>query len=68
MAEYANENSEKFIPDKDVKEATLLKLPRPENIDRVKKLGDFLSELLLNKRKELWISRLMVHLKKFKTR
>ena len=68
MAEYANENSEKFIPDKDVKEAILLRLPRPENIDPVKKLGDFLSELLLNKRKELWISRLMVHMKKFKTR
>ena len=30
MAECANENSEKFIPDKDVKEAILLKLPRPE--------------------------------------
>ena len=57
MAEYANENSEKFIPDKDLKEAILLKLPRPESIDPVKKLGDFLSELLLNKRKELWISR-----------
>ena len=26
--EYPNENSEKFIPDKDVKEAILLKLPR----------------------------------------
>ena len=41
MVEYANENSEKFIPDKDVKEAILLKLPRPENIDSVKKLADF---------------------------
>ena len=28
MTEYPNENSEKFIPDKDVKEAILLKLPR----------------------------------------
>ena len=46
MTEYANENSEKFIPDKDVKEAILLKLPRPENIDPVKKLEDFLLELL----------------------
>ena len=44
--EYANKNSEKFIPDKDVKEAILLKLPRPENIDPVKKLEDFLLELL----------------------
>ena len=30
IAKYANENSEKFIPDKDVKEAILLKLSRPE--------------------------------------
>ena len=51
MAEYANENSEKFIPDKDVKEAILLKLPRPENIDPVKKLDDFLLELLKQNKK-----------------
>ena len=38
IAKYANENSEKFIPDRDVKEAILLKLSRPENIDPVKKL------------------------------
>ena len=56
IAEYDNENSEKFIPDKDVQEAILLKLPRPENIDPVKKLDDYLSELLKQKKK-LWISR-----------
>ena len=44
MAEYANENSQKFIPEKDVKETILLKLPRPENIDPVKMLDDFLLE------------------------
>ena len=44
MAEYANENSQKFIPKKDVKETILLKLPRPENIDPVKMLDDFLLE------------------------
>ena len=31
MAEYANKNSEKFITDKDVKEAILLKLPRQKS-------------------------------------
>ena len=36
MAEYANADPEKFIPDKDVKEAILLKLRRRENIDPVK--------------------------------
>ena len=50
MAEYANENLEKFIPEKDVQEATLLKLSRPENIDPVKKLDDFLLELLKQKK------------------
>ena len=48
--EYANKNSEKFIPDKDVKEAILLKFPRPENIDPVKKLDEFLLELLKQKK------------------
>ena len=51
MAEYGNKNSERFIPDKDVKEAILLKLPRPENIDPIKKLNDFLLELLKQKKK-----------------
>ena len=56
MTEYANENLEKFIPDKDVKEAILLKLPRPKNIDPVKKLDDFLLELLKQKKKTVDIT------------
>ena len=51
MAEYANDNAEKFIPDKDMNEAILWKLPRPEKIDLVKKLHDFLLELLKPKKK-----------------
>ena len=51
MAEYANKNSERFTLDKDVKEAILLKLPRLENIDLVKKLNDFLLVLLKKKKK-----------------
>ena len=51
MAEYANKNSERFTLDKDVKEAILLKWPRPENVDLVKKLNDFLLELLKKKKK-----------------
>lgn len=46
MAEFANKNSEKFIPNKSVKETVLSKLRRPDNIDPVKKLDDFLLELL----------------------
>ena len=56
MAEYANENSEKFILDKDVKEAILLNLPRPENIDPVKKLDDFFLELLKQNKKTVDIT------------
>ena len=41
MVEYANENSERFIPYEDVKEAILFKLPRSENMDPAKKLYDF---------------------------
>ena len=50
MAEYSKKNSENFLPGKDVKEAILLKLPRPENIDPVKKLDEFLLELLKEKK------------------
>ena len=53
MAKYANENSKKFIPGKDIKEAILMKLTRPESIDLVKKLDDFLLEFLKQKRKKL---------------
>ena len=46
MADYAKENSEKFISHKDVKEAILLNLPKPDNVNPVKKLDDILLELL----------------------
>ena len=51
-----NENLAKFIPDKDVKEAILLKLPRAENIDPVKNLDDFLLELIKQKKKTVDIT------------
>ena len=44
MASYPNDNSEKYIPEKDVKEAILIKTPRPENPDPVKKLDHYLQE------------------------
>ena len=34
----------KFIPNKDAREVVILKLPRPGNLDPVKKLDDFLVE------------------------
>ena len=51
MASYANDNSEKYIPEKDVKKAILIKTPRPENLDPVKKLDDYLQELLKQKKR-----------------
>ena len=36
MASFANDNSEKYIPEKDVQEANLIKIPRPENLDPLK--------------------------------
>ena len=51
MASYANDNSEKYIPEKDVKEAILIKTPRPENLDPVKKLDDYLQEPLKQKKR-----------------
>ena len=51
MASYANDNSEKYIPEKDVKEAILIKTPRPENLDLVKKLDDYLLEILKQKKR-----------------
>ena len=51
MTSYANDNSEKYIPEKDVKEATLIKTQRPENLDPVKKLHDYLQELVKQKKR-----------------
>ena len=50
MASYANDNSEKYIPENNVNEATLIKTPWSENLDPVKKLDDYLQELLKQKK------------------
>ena len=50
MASYANDNSEKYIPENNVNEATLIKTPWPENLDPVKKLDDYLQEPLKQKK------------------
>ena len=51
MASYANKYFEEFIPEGDLKEAILTQSPVPENMDTVKKLDDFLKDLLKEKRK-----------------
>ena len=50
MASYANEYFEEFILEGDLKEAILTQSPLPENIDTVKKLDDFLKDLLKEKK------------------
>ena len=50
MASYANDNSEKYIPEKDVKEAILKKIARPDNLDLVKKFENYLQQLLKQKK------------------
>ena len=51
MASYANKYFEEFIPEGDLKEAILTQSPVPENMDTVKKLDDFLKDLLKEKKK-----------------
>ena len=49
MSSYANKYFEEFIPERDLKEAILTQSPVPENMDTVKKLDDFLKDLLKRK-------------------
>ena len=51
MTSYTNGNSEKYIREKDVKWATLIKAPKPENLDPVMKLDDQKLQKLLKKKK-----------------
>ena len=51
MASYANRYFEEFIPEGDLKEAILTQSPVPKNIDTVKKLDNFLKDLLKEKKK-----------------
>jgi len=51
MAGYVQENFMSFIPDKDVKDAVLYPNPRPDNLVTPKKIDDFLTDLLKEKRK-----------------
>ena len=50
MTSYANDNSDNNIPEKDVKEAILIKTPTLENLDQVKKPENCLQGLLKQKK------------------
>ena len=51
MANYANKYFEEYISEDSLKEAILCQNPIPDNLDNVKKLDDFLSDILKEKRK-----------------
>ena len=51
MENYANKYFEEYVPEDSLKEAILCQNPVPDNLDNVKKLDDFLKEILKEKRK-----------------
>lgn len=51
MADYAYESTENFVSEKYFMETILLKFPRPDNLDPVKEMDDFLVEWLKQKKK-----------------
>ena len=46
VAEYANKNMKRYVPDKDIKDSVLLENPVPSNINSSFVLDDFLKSLL----------------------
>ena len=56
MADYANESTENFVSEKYFMERILLKFPKPDNLDPVKEMDDFLVESLKQKKKSKDIS------------
>ena len=51
MENYANKYFEEYVPEDSLKEAILCQNPVPDNLDNVKKLDNFLKEILKEKRK-----------------
>ena len=51
MANYVNKCFEEYVPEDSLKEATLFQNPLHNNFDNVKKLDDFLRDILKKKRK-----------------
>ena len=52
MLEYVNEQFEKYIKEKDLKESIMWLHPIPSNMRKVKKLDMFLQELMKDARKK----------------
>lgn len=51
MGEYANTNFESYVKEADIKQQILMKNPVPDNLDQVRKLDDFVRDILKDKYK-----------------
>ena len=67
MADYANESIENFVSEKYFMETILLKFPRPDKLDPLKEMDDFLVQSLKQKKKVKTLV-LIILLKKSKIR
>ena len=52
MAEYANAHFETYVKEADLKQQKLMENPVPDNLDQLKKFGDFIRDILKDKRKQ----------------
>ena len=52
MAEYANTHFETYVKEADLKQQILMENPVPDNLEQVKKLDDFVRDILKDKRKQ----------------
>ena len=52
MAEYANKQFETYVKEADLKQQILMENPAPDNLDHVKKLDDFVHDILEDKYKQ----------------
>ena len=52
MAEYANTHFETYVKEADLKHQILMENPVADNLDQVKKLDDFVRDILKDKLKQ----------------
>ena len=67
MAEYANTHFETYVKEADLEQQILTENPVSDNLDQVKKLDDFVRDILKDKRKQKDLD-MIAHLKNFSRR
>ena len=53
MAEHANDHLNVFIQEKDLKESILMTIPVPSNLKEVRRMDEFMAELLKEKQQKV---------------